>query len=197
MQVPLELTFRGFEKDTKVEEYIIKKLDKLERISEDIISCRVVIEKPQEHQKSGNPYRLRLNIRVPPEKEIVISRDPGDLEMHKQLMSVVKDAFDAATRQLKEIKERRRAEVKAHPVQQTDAIVSKIFKDEGYGFLKTLDNRDIYFHENAVLGNDFDRLEVGTGVRFVETDGDKGPQATTVQIVDKPGARSGSDSSLE
>jgi len=39
------------------------------------------------------------------------------------------------------------------------------------------------------LNDDFDRLEIGTGVRFVEEPGEEGPQASTVQIVDKPGSR--------
>ena len=43
-----------------------------------------------------------------------------------------------------------------------------------------------------MLQGDFPRLEIGTGVRFVEERGEEGPQASTVQIVDKPGARAGS-----
>ena len=39
------------------------------------------------------------------------------------------------------------------------------------------------------LNDDFDRLEPGTGVRYVEEAGAKGPQASTVQIVDKPGVK--------
>ena len=35
--------------------------------------------------------------------------------------------------------------------------------------------------------NDFDRLEIGTGVQWHEEQGDKGPQASTVRIIDKPG----------
>lgn len=59
-----------------------------------------------------------------------------------------------------------------------------------YGFLRTLDTgREIYFHRNSVSDRDFERLEVGTGVQFAEEEGEMGPQATTVQIVDKPGAR--------
>jgi hypothetical protein len=36
---------------------------------------------------------------------------------------------------------------------------------------------------------DFHRLEIGTEVIFVESAGEKGPQASTVQIVSKPGVR--------
>ncbi len=40
-----------------------------------------------------------------------------------------------------------------------------------------------------MLEHDFERLEVGTQVRFAEEMGEKDPQATSVQIVDKPGHR--------
>ena len=42
-----------------------------------------------------------------------------------------------------------------------------------------------------MLHDGFDRLEIGTAVRFEQEEGEKGPQASTVQIVDKPGASVG------
>jgi len=39
-----------------------------------------------------------------------------------------------------------------------------------------------------VLHDDFERLEVGTGVRCFPRECEKGPQTSTVQIIDKPGA---------
>lgn len=78
------------------------------------------------------------------------------------------------------------------------AIVTQIFPQEGYGFLRTVDeDREIYFHKNSVLHNDFERLTVGTGVRYVEEEGEKRPQATTVQIVNKPGVRTDKASETE
>jgi cold shock CspA family protein len=69
--------------------------------------------------------------------------------------------------------------------------VVRIFREDGYGFIKTLDGEEIYFHRNSVLHDDFDRIEVGTGVRFTATEGDKGLQTTSVEIVDKPGVSAG------
>ena len=65
-------------------------------------------------------------------------------------------------------------------------IVQKLFIEDGYGFIRTIDTSDeIYFHKNSVLHNDFDKIKVGTGVRFVSEIGDKGPQASSVEIIDK------------
>jgi cold shock CspA family protein len=61
--------------------------------------------------------------------------------------------------------------------------VIRLFREEGYGFLETPDGREIYFHRNSVLHPGFDRLEIGTEVRFAEEEGEKGPQASTVAIV--------------
>jgi cold shock CspA family protein len=76
------------------------------------------------------------------------------------------------------------------------AVVTKLFRDEGYGFIKTREGRDIYFHRNSVLHHDFDRLTIGTAVRFEEEEGEKGPQATSVQVVDKPGSQVSDDATV-
>lgn len=70
------------------------------------------------------------------------------------------------------------------------ALVVRLFPNEDYGFIKSpADNEEYYFHRNSVLHGDFDRLEIGTEVRFEPEMGEKGMQASTVQIVSKPGAR--------
>lgn len=69
--------------------------------------------------------------------------------------------------------------------------MTKLFPSEGYGFLKAMSGEEIYFHKNSVLHDDFGRLTVGTGVRFFLSQGQDGPQASTVQIVSKPGERAG------
>jgi cold shock CspA family protein len=43
--------------------------------------------------------------------------------------------------------------------------------------------REIYFHRDSVLHDAFDRLAIGTEVTFVEEEGKKGPQASTVKPV--------------
>jgi cold shock CspA family protein/ribosome-associated translation inhibitor RaiA len=188
-QIPLEISFRGVEKTKAIEELIRRKAGKLERICNYITSARVAVESSQEHQRSGSPYRVRIYVSVPPGHELVVKREESEGHMHEELPTVVRDVFDAAERQLKELVERQRGEVKSHPEQERVALVDKLFAEEDYGFLKTMDGRVLYFHRNSVLSDDFDRLEIGTGVRYVEAMGDKGPQASTVQIVDKPGAR--------
>lgn len=191
MDVPPEIVFRDGTRSEELETLIYDELADLETIYDNINSAHVAVAKPVESGKQGSPYRVRLDIRVPPGREVIATREPGQGDMHLPLDRVIKDAFEAARRQLKELKERQRGEVKNHPSSDAGALVEKLFPEEGYGFVKTVEGREAYFHKNAVLHGDFERLEVGTGVRVVLEDGDKGLQASTVAIVDKPGARRG------
>ncbi|MFW6125754.1 MAG: HPF/RaiA family ribosome-associated protein [Chloroflexota bacterium] len=181
----LKTSYRGMDKDEAIEELIREKAAKLEKFHPQTVSCRVAIEKRHQHQDFGRPYRVRIEARIPPGHDVVAERRSTRGDMHEPLQHVVREAFDAAYRQVKEIVERQRRDVKEHPEQETMALVEKLFPQEGYGFLRTLDGREVFFHRNSVLGGDFDRLKVGTGVRFAEEEGEKGPQASTVQIVDK------------
>ena len=56
---------------------------------------------------------------------------------------------------------RQRGDVKAHE-EALRACVSKLFPEDGYGFLETPDGREIYFHRRSVLHPGFDRLAIGT-----------------------------------
>lgn len=188
MEVPLEISYRNVVGTPEVETLIRKRVAKLERLFDHVISCRVAIERPQQHQRTANPYRVRIDLRIPG-RELVVDRQPREGEAQEDLQGVLRHAFDAASRQLREVAQRIRGAVKAHPGTEVMGFVVRLFREDGYGFLKTADGREIYFHRNSVLNDDFARIEVGTGVRFAEELGEKGPQATTVQIVDKPGVR--------
>jgi cold shock CspA family protein/ribosome-associated translation inhibitor RaiA len=189
LEVPLELTFRDIEKTDELVELVNDKVASLEKVCDYIISCRIAIEKPQEHQRMGNPYRVRINVRVPPGHEIVVKREPGDGDMHEPLDAVIRDVFAAAQRQLKELVEKQRNEVKTHPEHEVAAVIDRIFEREGYGFLKTIEGREVYFNENSLINDRFEDLEPGMGVRFVGTHSDAGFQASTVQVIDKPSGK--------
>ena len=186
MEVPLELSFDGIEKTTPVEQLIHEQVAKLEKYFDHIISCRVTVERPQ---AAGNPYGIRIIVRVPPEHELVVRQEAAEGAVHEDLDTLIRDAFKRMQRQIKKHAAQLRGEVKSHPDQVASALVVRIFHDQDYGFLKTINDEEVYFHRNSVLNDDFDRLEIGTGVRFQPEQGDEGLQASTVQIVDKPGAR--------
>lgn len=186
MRVPLEITYRDVQKTDDIESLIRSKAAKLDQICDHIISCRVAVEKPHEFQQTGQPHRVRIELRLPPGHVLVAKRESTGGEMHTDLQATIRQAFDAARRQIEKVNRQQQGRVKSHPEQETSAVVEKLFPSEGYGFLRTTLGRTIYFNKNSVLYGDFERMAIGDGVRFVEEDGQEGPQASTVQLVNKP-----------
>jgi ribosome-associated translation inhibitor RaiA len=93
VEVPLELSFRNVEKTEHLDALIRDHADKLEKFHPHITSCRVAVEQPHEHQRSGNPYRVRLDVRVPPGHDLIVDTRPKNHDMHDPLDRVLTDAF--------------------------------------------------------------------------------------------------------
>ncbi len=197
MKVPLELSYRDVKRTDSTDTLIQEQVAKLERVCNYITSCHVVIEQPQKHMSSGNPFRVRIDLTVPPGHELVSKREAGQGDMHDNITAVIRDVFSDMRRQLQVLVEKQRRDVKVHEDPSRTALVSRIFKEEGYGFIESLGGTELYFHKNSVLHDDFDRIEIGTMVRFFPEMGDKGPQASTIQIVDKPGVRTARNDEAE
>lgn len=194
MEIPLELSSRGLDLGPEMEDKIRHRVERLDRFHHNINGCRVAVEKPHDSPETGSPYRVRIDLTVPPGHEVVAEKGLDANDLHDDLATVVIDAFEAAERQLREISDRQQQKVKQPSRSEKRALVVRLLHQEdddvdGYGFLKTPDGREIYFHQNSVIHGDFERLAPGTEVRFEETMGDRGPQATTVQVVNKPGKR--------
>jgi cold shock CspA family protein len=179
------------EKTEDLENLIREKAAKLDKLSQTLDHCRVTVERPHKHQTSGSGYEVTIIMSQPPGRELVVRREAGEGSMHDPLSSVLREAFQVAWRKLRDQVDMQRGETKRHPEQEISAVVDRLLEEEDCGFLRTIDGREVYFHRNSVLDGDYDRLSVGTGVRHVEEVGRDGPQASTVQIVDKPGVRAG------
>jgi ribosomal subunit interface protein len=167
--------------DSGLEADLRRRAAKLERYYDRITSCRIAVERPTgNHHNEGGPYRVRIDITVPG-SELVASKEAEDLT------TAVRDAFKAAERQVDEFSQRRRGDVKT-PVLPPAGRVVRIFQEEGFGFIEAPDGREVYFHRNAVLNPPgFEKLEVGSQVRFAEEQGFEGPQASTVNPVTAAG----------
>ena len=181
MKLPLQVVFRNMEAAAAVEAKIRERAEQLERLYDQIMRCRVLVEAHHKHHHQGNLYHVRIDLKVP-EAEIVAARDPGEHHAHEDVFVAVRDAFDAVRRRLEDYARRRRGDVKAHEVPPHGRIVD-LYPE--HGRIETADGRIVYFHRNSVLDADFDKLAIGTEVRFVEEAGERGPQASTVYVVGK------------
>lgn len=177
MRIPLQISFHEVDQTEALEAAIRDRASKLERFSDDIMSCRVAVEAPHRRQQRGTHYRVRIDLTVPGD-ELVVARDPSEHDAHEDVFVAIRDAFHAARRQLEDYERKRRGQVKQSRGALHGRVVS-LFPDQGYGFLAADDGHEVYFHRNSVL-DDFDALTVGTRVRYSEEPGDQGPQASTV-----------------
>jgi cold shock CspA family protein len=67
--------------------------------------------------------------------------------------------------------------------------IKSLIADRGYGFIRSADGRDVFFHRGLLPAWDFDRLGVGALVRFREDSScwsPKGPRAAAVTLLDGP-----------
>lgn len=183
MKLPLQVSFRHMDHTEDMEALVRDKAAGLDRFAGDIMSCRVVVEPAGKHHQRGNLFEVRIDLTMAGE-EIAINRDPCERTENKDLHVALRDAFDAARRKVEDYVRRRRQEVKSH-APPPHGRVSQLFPHEDFGFLKTPDGREIYFHRNSVVQSAFDRLQLGAEVSFVEVEGKKGPQASTVKLVGK------------
>ena len=175
MKTPLQITFRGFEHSDALETHIREKAAKLDSIFEPIISCRVVVELPHQHKNQGKAFNVRIDIGVPG-SEIVVNRDE-----HEDVYVALRDGFDAAKRQLEDYGQRIRRETKTHPQEHT-GLVTRLFPEDGYGFIRRADGDELYFSFDNLVNVTFDQIKAGDEVKFIEEMAAEGPQAKRVSV---------------
>jgi cold shock CspA family protein len=184
MQVPLQISFRNMPPSPAVEADIREKTAKLEEFYDRITSVRVVVETPHRQHRQGKLFHVRVDVRVPG-RELVVRREPAQHHEYEDVHVAVRDAFDAAKRQIEDYAREMRGTVKTHDAPPQGRIV-RLDPEGGYGFIAASDAREVYFHRNSLVDAEFDRLRVGDEVRFAEELGEEGPQASTVHLVGTP-----------
>ena len=184
MQVPTEIVFQNCEPSDSLRAEIERQVERLEKFSGRITSCRVVVRAPETRHRHGDAYRIQLRIALPSNKEVVVDRTHGDEPENEHALVAISKAFAAAQRQIEDAMREMRGDIKEH-LTPDHGRVARFVVGEDYGFIETADGRELYFHRNAVLNNAFKSLAVGEEVRFVESEGEKGPQASSVRPIGK------------
>lgn len=183
MSTSLQITFKDMDPSPAIETRIRQKASQLDRFFRRAGRCHVTVAAPHRRHRKGGLYEVTVRLTVPPGREIVTGREGRKDHAHEDVNVAIRDAFDAAIRQLEDHARRLRAELKTHAVPMHGRVAS-LFAD--HGFVAT-DAGDIYFHRNSVVGEDFDALEIGREVRLdiAEDESANGWQATTVRLVGK------------
>ncbi len=134
--------------------------------------------------------QLAVTGEVQPKKLLVAPRRlvRRKAERQEPVTAMIRRAFSDARLELEEAVEKQRGDIKRPAQLDQTAVVERILRDQGYGFLRTLDGQEVYFHRNSVLHHHWPKLKVGAAVRYAVETGQKGLQATTVEPVQVRGA---------
>jgi ribosomal subunit interface protein len=174
MKTPLQITFHGMTASQAVEARTREKAAMLERFCPEIMACRVTVDLLQKHRQQGRPFGVRIDVTIPG-RELAVDRVE-----HEDVHVALRDAFDAMRRQLEDAVRRVRGDVKQH-AGELHGEVARLSDD--FGFIRTADGDEYYFHRDNVHGVDFDRLAVGNAVRFLgDGRSSQGPQAKRVTL---------------
>ena len=114
MQIPMQITIRDVDHSEALETHIRDKAKKLDEFFDHIMSRRVVVEVPHKHHHQGKQFNVRIDIGVPG-SEIVVNRDHAE-----DVYVALRDAFDAAKRQLEDYARKLHGNVKTHQPKRTN-----------------------------------------------------------------------------
>lgn len=180
MQTPTHLSSIGVNLTSVQRAMVEEAISNLERFFGRLIACHVTVSVPH-HRPGGDPiaWTCRVALTVPGQV-LTVTR-----QAKPSLQEAIEDAFDVARRQLQDYAREVRGDVKIR-AGEPHGRVSRLLAREGFGFITADDGHELYFHRNSVPDGGFDRLAVGTEVRLVEVEGERGPQASTVVAVGPP-----------
>ena len=101
MTIPLQVTFQDFPPSAAIETRIHEEVAKLERYAEWITRCRVVVSEPHRSRHKGRLFEVRIFMPLAGGGDVAVDRGrPGD-GAHEDVYVAIRDAFQAATRQLR------------------------------------------------------------------------------------------------
>jgi ribosome-associated translation inhibitor RaiA len=99
--IPVQITFRHMESSPALETRVRELADHLGTFSDRILGCRVVVDSPHRHHHQGKVFNVKVQLALPGE-DVVVDMERPDRDGHEDVYVVLRDAFDAAKRQLQQ-----------------------------------------------------------------------------------------------
>jgi hypothetical protein len=191
MDRPLQIVFRDIQHSASLEKLIEERVLRLEHVHDHIIGCRVVAGAAHRGpQQSIAPLSIAVEVEVPGRPLIVAK---SEAKRKGEQGALVNRVFDAVQRQLEQIAEITKGNVKRHENAVESGVIVRLFPEQNHGFVEVKGGPDLYFTRNAVVRGSFDALRIGSLVRITRaaTEGVMGPQASSVQVGEEKSAADG------
>ena len=157
-----------------------------EKINEELARLQKHTHEPILHARAeltGTAHHRHGNFEI----QLVISLPGATLTVNRQgeyVLPLIVEAFDVLDRRLREHARTKQQQVKVHEEQGYRGRITRLFPEESFGFIATPDGGEVYFHKNALRQDVFEKLSEGMSVEFGQELGDKGPQATWVDVTE-------------
>lgn len=184
METPVEIDFQGMDANPPLRSAIVRHVEQLEARFGRVTAGRVVLKGPGGRHRKGGLYDINIRLVLPGGREVNVGRTSQDDERYADLEFAINDTFKRARRQLQDQVREMQGQVKTHETPPV-GTVKELDPEGGFGFIATADGREIYFHRNSVLNDEFGRLTIDAHVTYAEEEGEKGPQASTVRLLKK------------
>ncbi len=107
MTVPLQISYRNIGPSDSLDRQIRGRVDELALVHPRITGCVVTVALDGGNQRHGRIFHIGVDLKVPGH-EVVVNRQPYEDHAHEDAHVAIRDAFDAARRQLDHIVRRER-----------------------------------------------------------------------------------------
>ncbi|WP_089943899.1 HPF/RaiA family ribosome-associated protein [Candidatus Entotheonella palauensis] len=172
MQLQIEARNVDLTPEWKTE--IENRVSKLHTGHNDLIHGRVTLTKNLHHHQTRNGVEALIVISLSGRHTITARKSEKTFE------EAIRAAFAALQIELRKYREKRASKEIRESSPPLRGVISKLFPQQGYGFILQEGGGEVYFHRHAVHGLSFEELEDGIEVAFNVEEGERGPQATTV-----------------
>jgi ribosomal subunit interface protein len=98
----IQVVFHNIDQSVALVDNVNKRIEKLQRYGKDIIGGRVVLDSPHNNHHKGKVFSVTVELHTSG-KEIVVKQGQHDKHEHEDIYVAVRDAFNAAERQLKSL----------------------------------------------------------------------------------------------
>jgi cold shock CspA family protein/ribosome-associated translation inhibitor RaiA len=142
---------------------------------EPILHARVELIGTGHHRHGAFEIHLAANV---PGHTLTVTRQG------EYVLPLIVEAFNALDRQVRDHAGQKHQQVKVHEEHVHQGRITRLFPEEEYGFIATPDGTEVYFHTNALKRGRLEDLSEGVAVEFGQEEGEKGPQATWVLVVE-------------